>query len=562
MQRRFRVGVCQGAAVVALGIVLTVVMTFPVATRMSSGGRVDNEDGMWSVWSVAWVARTLVVEPSSLYDANIFHPHRRTLTFGENNLGPGVLAIPVYWLTGNPYAAHNSVLLLSFVLSFVAMFYLVRYLTGDAAGAIVPAILFAFCPYVFARFAHIHLVFIGVLPLALLAFHRLVEQQTMGRAAALGLVLAGAGLTSGYYGIFAGLAVGLGALVHSATDRRWRRWPYWASMLSAAGIASVVLLPFFIPYRELERETGFMRLLEDADRFSADWRSYFASSAWTHRWMLPLLGSWREVMFPGFLACGLGVLGLRIGLRRGHANRTREATVFYAILAGLACWASFGPRAGLYAVLYEAVPVLSFIRASARLGVLVTLSLAVLSGVGMAWVLSHRTAATRRRWVLAVALAAVLELASMPVAWFDAPPGSQAYRMLKVLPRAAVAEFPFFWQRRGLARHSYYMLNSTQHWQPLLNGYNNYIPPDFAWMLPHLETFPARHPFDILVDRGVRYVVFHLQLYDERSRAAVLRQIETYKAHLRPLVREDDVWLFEIVDWPPPDHVSELDAES
>jgi len=164
--------------------------------------------------------------------------------------------------------------------------------------------------------------------------------------------------------------------------------------------------------------------------------------------------------------------------------------------------------------------------------------------------------------VLAMALVAVLELASMPVAWFDAPPVYHAYQMLKVLPRAPVAEFPFFWRRRGLARHSYYMLNSTQHWQPLLNGYSNYIPPDFMWMLPHLETFPARHPFDILVDRGVRYVIFHLQLYNAGSRDDVLRRIETYRAHLRPLVQEDDVWLFEIVDWPPPGHISDLDTGS
>ena len=35
----------------------------------------------------------------------------------------------------------------------------------------------------------------------------------------------------------------------------------------------------------------------------ATWRSYLASSAWLHRWMLDYLGNWNnEVLFPGFVA--------------------------------------------------------------------------------------------------------------------------------------------------------------------------------------------------------------------------------------------------------------------
>ena len=28
--------------------------------------------------------------------------------------------------------------------------------------------------------------------------------------------------------------------------------------------------------------------------------------------------------------------------------------------------------------------------------------------------------------------------------------------------------------------HAIYMLNSTAHWMPLVNGYSDYIPPDFV----------------------------------------------------------------------------------
>jgi len=106
----------------------------------------------------------MVVDPRHVFDANIFYPHRGTLAYSENNLGAGALAIPMYWATRNPYAAHNFVMLLAFVLSAAGMYYLVRYLTGDRRAAAISAIGFAFCPFVFAHTAHIQLLMTAGLP--------------------------------------------------------------------------------------------------------------------------------------------------------------------------------------------------------------------------------------------------------------------------------------------------------------------------------------------------------------------------------------------------------------
>ena len=73
--------------------------------------------------------------------------------------------------------------------------------------AIAAGIAFAFCPFLFARTAHIQLMMFFGLPLALLALHRAVG-GAVGACAALGLGLAlvTAALSCGYYGIFAGAA--------------------------------------------------------------------------------------------------------------------------------------------------------------------------------------------------------------------------------------------------------------------------------------------------------------------------------------------------------------------
>src|SRR5512135_2503132 len=114
------------ALVVAGFAALTLFMTRPLVFQLGSVGRVDNADARYIIWNVAWVARTLIVDPLHVFDANIFYPHRCTLVYSETNLGAGVLEIPVYWLPRNPYATYNVVLLLSFILSAAGTYYLVR----------------------------------------------------------------------------------------------------------------------------------------------------------------------------------------------------------------------------------------------------------------------------------------------------------------------------------------------------------------------------------------------------------------------------------------------------
>src|SRR5262249_18463987 len=132
------------ALVVACAAVLTVAMTYPLAFRLGHVARIDNGDGQFAVWNVAWVARTLVVDPLHVFDADIFYPHKGTLAYSESNLGAGIVALPMYWLTHNPYAALNFATLFGFVLSATGMYFLVRYLTSDWRAAVLSAIAFAF----------------------------------------------------------------------------------------------------------------------------------------------------------------------------------------------------------------------------------------------------------------------------------------------------------------------------------------------------------------------------------------------------------------------------------
>jgi len=352
-----------------LGLVLivsalaTAGMTYPLAFKLGGVGRVDNADGLMAIWNVAWVARSLVVDPLHVFDANIFYPHRLTLSYSENNLGAGALAIPVYWLSGgNPYAAHNSVVLVSFVLSATGMYYLARYLTGDRRAAAVSAACFAFCPYLFAHTAHIQLLMTAGLPFSMLAFHRVADRPSPGRGAVLGAAMAAQAFSCGYYGVFVLLMVGFAVIVVAATHGRWTDIPYWSAIGIAAALAVALIIPPFVPYALL-RGHGFGRSLAEARVYSANWSAYLASGSYAHRWMLGYLPKWHDVLFPGFVALLGGVAALI-----WSEPHFRDVRVLYGALTALAVWASFGPSAGLYALLYHVLPLFSWLRAPARLG--------------------------------------------------------------------------------------------------------------------------------------------------------------------------------------------------
>ena len=547
------------------GVVLAVVMTWPITPRISQIGRVDSKDAMYAMWNVAWVAHALTTDPLNVFNANIFYPHTNTLAYSESNLLTGALGIPAWLITKNVYATYNSVTLIGFVLSFVCMYALARRLSGSRLGAAVAAIGFAYCPYVYARFPHIQLLMTFGMPLSMLALHALVDRPSWRRGAALGAALAAQGLTCAYYGILAGLAVGLGVIVYAAFGRRWSDWSYWRAVAVALVTCVLLIGPLFLPYLTIQ-EAGFQRTLEEARRYAFGWQAWLASAGRTHDWMLPWLRErgWRGgVLFPGFVTSLLGAAGIAIALMRGRGlpAGARQAGVFYGLLGVLGVWLTRGPDAGLYTLLYNAVPIFRLLRAPERFGVAVMLALAVGTAFAVAWIASRlreRRSLTRHATASTVAAAALLVALALADKWIaplrfrDALPVPSPYYMLARAPRGAVAEFPYFTRPSELSEYSAYMFFSTYHWQPLINGYSDHMPKDFLETIEPISRFPTPESFALMRERDARYVLLHLDDYHPVRRREVEQGLAHYAAQgvLRFLDRDGDVVLYQIARYP------------
>lgn len=544
-----RNGLCGTRATEATLVVLTfsaITLVYFYPLSLSPGSfvyRPDNGDGQFSIWNVAWVAHALIDDPRHLLDANIFFPHRRTLAYSELNLVAGAVAVPAYWLTRSAYAAHNTAVLVSFVLSATTMYYLCQYVVRDWRASVVGALCFAFAPHVVSHLLHIQLLMTAGLPLSLLAFHRLADRPSAARGVALGLALTFQTLACHYYVVFAVLIVGVATLVTAASRSLWTRHAFWGALVVAAAVAAVTSAPVLWLFVSLS-QSGFERPLDQARQFAADWRAYLASAGLLHEWMLPLLGHWKEVLFPGFVAVGLGAAGVAIGWRQG--GRARETVVLYSVLAVLAFWASFGPDAGLYRVLYEAIPGFSLMRAAARFGLVVLLALSVLAALGAGALLTRSGHPATLAAVLFVATAAD---SFIPLRFEPVPPTAPVYHVLATLPDGAVLEIPAYSRLAGF-RRSKYMLDSTTHWKPLVNAYSDHTPDDFDQRLEIIGDFPTTDSLRDLARDKVRYAVIHLDTYPGDLLPSLHERLTTFAPYLQERYRDRETLLFEITGAP------------
>ena len=548
--------VAGAAAGVAGALALAVAMTWPLAAGFGTYGRTRgvDADGMYAIWNVSWVAHALTTDPRQLFDANIFHPHRWALAFSELNIVGGVVAIPGWLLTHNALVAHNSALMFAFVTSVLGGWMLARRLSGSPAAALVTAVVFGFCPYFFSHTAHIQLLMAGGIPLSLLLMHRLADDPRPRRGVALGLMLAAQALACAYYGIFAGLMVGYAAIFLSVGRGLWRVRSYWAALALGAAISVLCVIPFFIPFLEIQAG-GFRRTVEDSQRYSANLASYMASSAHAHHWLLQLsrqVGRWNEVLFPGLVATALGVAGMILaGWKPRPADpaepmvRDRETVLLYGSLGVLTLWASFGPDAGLYLALHNAIPLFSFLRAPSRFGVILPLILGLFAALAVARLPGRRQPAI----AAIIAVVALLELNTTPFPWHRTPPFPRPYVMLARLPRAPIAEFPFYGGRIAYHLHTQYMFFSTAHWQPLVNGYSDHIPADFRKNAVVLDSFPSTDTFALLKQYGVQYVGIHWDMFGPREQE-IRGRLEPFRPYLRELASDRMMTLYEVVGFP------------
>ncbi|HEY2434779.1 MAG TPA: hypothetical protein VGI12_19055 [Vicinamibacterales bacterium] len=484
----------------AVCVLLALIHTWPLAMHPGRYSRNDNADTQLNEWILAWVEHELPRAPLHLFEANIFYPAHDALAFSEPLIVPALLGAPIAWSGGSPVLVYNLVLIAGFALTAFATFLLVESWTGSFFAGLLAGSAFAFNTHTLTRLPHIQGIHIYSLPLVLLAADTLLREGSWKAGAALVGGLALAAYTSGYLIVFAAVML---AIFGVATLPVWRpQWRFVGPRTAAAlALSALVLVPIYLPYHRAATEQHMLRSLDLVKEYSATPRGFLASagrihfSTWSGRFFKDPVDSF----FPGFTLIVLAAMAL---LRRHESGVSRWRIVGVGAFAAAGAVLALGTATPFYGWLYHVFPPMQGLRAAARFGNLFLLGMAILAGYGAAGI---------RRPAVAIALIVLVNAEALRAPFTYQPFAGipSVYALLRDEPGpVVVAEQPFYppW---AVFLNGSYVLNSTAHWRPLMNGYSGYTPDTYHQYANAFWYFPQEWAIKAMKDAGVTHVVVH-----------------------------------------------------
>lgn len=521
-------------------------MTWPFAARLRI---IDAGDSAYFTWAVGWQTHAILTDPLSLPHGNFYAPSRFTFFMDEPVLGTGLLVLPLSWFTDDAIFLFNVARLLTWILTGLFTWRLARDIGLDPPAAFATGAFFAFSPIRVDQVAHLSTLGTQWIPLVYLFARRFCLEPTIVDAVRTGLFFALSFLACGYHGLFFSVLLPISLLPFLVTPQ--------ARRILVRGIAAVITASFFLyPLYALSREAlgplRFERSTADTLKYAASLETFLAANRWNRVWggLTENLRGDPGNLFPGLVVIALAALAIA-GLRRRIPVEARRFVVGLVVLALASALLALGPEIrfrgatlapGPFALLRDYVPVFSNIRATGRAGIFLAFPLAVLAGVALQ---------SRRRPALAstIALLAFLfeaRIAPIPTPSFTNVIDSRAetpkvYQWLREQPKGTiVAELPAR-PASDLARPAFhdsiYMVWSTRHWQPLVNGFAGVETPLVQRYRATAPSFPEAEALDVIKEAGARYVVVHLRGYGPNQRERLLARVAEMAARVREAAR-------------------------
>jgi hypothetical protein len=530
----------QWTSIAAALTVLTLVMGSPLVDVRHLTDASYEGDSRLLMWTLAWDARALSTG-APLFDANIFFPEPQAFRFTEHHIGIGVFALPVYALTGNAVLSYWVVWLLAFPLNGLAMSALAYRVTRSPAAAFAAGLVYAFS---FFRMHHAHghlqLLWTWGFPLIPLALERWAVRPSAGRALVASILVVLQSLAGGYLAVMVAVLSTVTILFLLPVHRPPLRPLAIATLIAVVSVSS--LFWFAQPYLSLEGSAA-----PELAGNSADVASYLVPPENT--WAGPLAARaglaprwiWGEqTLYSGVLALTFSAIG-RCAWRR----RWDSISLAVVVTGVLALLLSFGPGEGWSPFdLFARLPGMSLFRAPARFALLVVLATALLVAIAVAW-LQPRLGRAAAPVLL---LLAALGLSESYV--IDFPAGQPAptpippvYERIAALAPGAVLSLPAYRGTPDAFRQADYLLFSTAHWHPIVNGAGRQEPPQHGERMTVFARFPSQQAVDRLREVGVRYVVLHTGRASELREA--VRAAET-AAGVRLIGTFGDDFLYEV----------------
>jgi hypothetical protein len=290
---------------------LTSVMTWPWITSLRDAV-VDPGDPYLISWILWWDYHQTFHDPIHLFNANIFYPLTHTLAFTENDYGIALLFFPLFAVGFHPLTVNSIATFLGFAFCGYGAFRLTRTLTGSTSAAWIAGIIFAFIPYRFHLLSQLHYVFSGWLPLQLEALILFSRNRSWKRA-----VWFGVAFTMNALSCLTWFMLALTPLVFTTVflvvrHQLYKDRSFWVRGGLVMTAATIVLLPFLLPYYHVSKAYGFTWSQDVVEKNSPTVLHWLMAEYRNRLWKgfgdgVPG-GNYR--LFPGLIPILLGVAAL------------------------------------------------------------------------------------------------------------------------------------------------------------------------------------------------------------------------------------------------------------
>jgi len=528
-------------------IALTFICTFPLILKIKSvipGTYTTDESFAWLAY-FWWLKYAVTHHLAVMYNSIIAVPFG--IDMGKQVLHPvwNFLCVWLSVFTGN-VAAYNIQVLLSFILSGITMFYLVFALTKDKFSSLFAGIIYAFCPYHFARaWQHLSLANIQWMPLYILTLIKLQEhpkhKNLFLSIGAIFLVISFEFHYSYFMYITSGLFLIYCLVFYKKVDTRYWRFLKMTLLIMAAGGVLIMSTAAGQSIKKVifEKKTiqplawNLVRPFDDLFFQSARPLSYFLPAT-AH----PVFGGFTEqfigsslyggsltehTLYLGWVPMILAFVAFKAWRRNRKAQRQSPKSgdspfvrenfyigffIFLAIASWLFSqppwWQIFGIK--IYMPSFFMYKILPMFRAYCRFGIVLMLTVAVLAGFGLKYIL-ERFKSSRSKAAIAVLFcgAVLFEFWNWPpYKVIDVSSFPAVYSWLaEQSADTVVAEYPL----DADSPNEMFKFYQTKHGKKIINGTN---PGTYAHKVAQeIRDLSKSDTAGILKWMGVKYVIVH-----------------------------------------------------
>ncbi|MEO8197957.1 MAG: hypothetical protein ABI689_14670 [Thermoanaerobaculia bacterium] len=443
-------------------------------------------DPFYVLYTLEWGARRWPHLLRGLWAAPFFYPTHHPLALSDHLILPAGVHAALRAVGLSPAQSYDLLLVLSFVLTAVAVAVLLRRSTRCSRPvATILALAVVYAPWRWGQITHLAMLWAPGPPLAILALDDLLRRPRLRRAAAFLAAFAITLLSGAYLLCFTGLALAVVTILRLARYRsRGRDLKRPLLLASAACAVLAMALTIYLPYRDTQRAVQAGRKIGEIRAFGAQATDWLAPAG-VNFYARLVPQTWLRAegaLFPGILLAA-GTAAWFFGRGRRRPTGLPSPLLSRALLASGLIFVALSTST-LFLFVSRALPGWSGMRVPTRSHFFVLLAAATASALALDRLGSGRSKVLRLLLAIGAGCLLLPDLIVPPAdrgLGFEPPLIGRPTGLETRLAESdvhAVAIFPLGGDGTDIPR----MWSSFTHGKPVANGYSGALPAEFRYL--------------------------------------------------------------------------------